>query len=149
MLQKSEESHAWNFWYFLIHGLSILYLSYRYNSFHDQLVLTSSSDSRVVLSRAASVSSEPFGYLFDEEDANCQEVKSQNKVSDGVISTYEEHEDSVYAVEWSTVDPWLFASLSYDGRLVINKVPRAEKYRILLWKIVNCDTKAYYINVNM
>ncbi len=51
---------------------------------------------------------------------------------DGVISTYEEHEDSVYAAEWSTADPWLFASLSYDGRLVINRVPRATKYKILL-----------------
>ena len=52
--------------------------------------------------------------------------------SDGVISTYEEHEDSVYAVEWSSADPWVFASLSYDGRLVINRVPRTEKYKILL-----------------
>ncbi|KAL0170754.1 hypothetical protein M9458_035350, partial [Cirrhinus mrigala] len=49
-----------------------------------------------------------------------------------IIATYEEHEDSVYAVEWSAADPWLFASLSYDGRLVINRVPRALKYRILL-----------------
>ena len=53
-------------------------------------------------------------------------------MNDGVISVYEEHEDSVYAVAWSTVDPWLFASLSYDGRLVINRVPRATKYQILL-----------------
>ena len=51
---------------------------------------------------------------------------------DGVISTYEEHEDSVYTVDWSSADPWVFASLSYDGRLVINRVPRAEKYKILL-----------------
>lgn len=54
-------------------------------------------------------------------------------LKDGVIATYEEHEDSVYASCWSTADPWVFASLSYDGRLVINKVPRAEKYKILLW----------------
>ncbi|PRD19901.1 UNVERIFIED_CONTAM: tssc1 [Trichonephila clavipes] len=105
----------------------------KYNSFHDQLVLTSSSDSRVILSRAASVSSEPFGHLLDDDDINNHEEGDKNKqISDDVISIYEEHEDSVYAVEWSTVDPWLFASLSYDGRLVINKVPRSEKYRILL-----------------
>ena len=53
-------------------------------------------------------------------------------LKDGVVATYEEHEDSVYAVEWSTADPWLFASLSYDGRLVINRVPRQTKYKILL-----------------
>lgn len=51
---------------------------------------------------------------------------------DGVIATYEEHEDSVYMADWSSADPWVFASLSYDGRLVINRVPRAEKYKILL-----------------
>ena len=51
---------------------------------------------------------------------------------DHQIATYEEHEDSVYCVEWSVADPWVFASLSYDGRVVISPVPRAEKYRILL-----------------
>lgn len=51
---------------------------------------------------------------------------------DKVVKLYEEHEDSVYVVEWSSVEPWVFASLSYDGRLVINKVPRDEKYKILL-----------------
>ena len=58
--------------------------------------------------------------------------RSREPTKDGVIATFDEHEDSVYAVEWSTADPWVFASLSYDGRLVINRVPRAEKYKILL-----------------
>ena len=58
--------------------------------------------------------------------------RSRSPPADGVIATYEEHEDSVYAVEWSSADPWVFASLSYDGRLVINRVPRTEKYKILL-----------------
>ena len=51
--------------------------------------------------------------------------------TDNVISVYEEHEDSVYNVKWSTTDAWIFASLSYDGRLVINHVPTNEKYAIL------------------
>ena len=51
--------------------------------------------------------------------------------ADNVISVYEEHEDSVYNVKWSTTDAWIFASLSYDGRLVINHVPTNEKYAIL------------------
>ena len=44
---------------------------------------------------------------------------------------FDDHEESVYAVEWSSADPWTFASLSYDGRLVINHVPRSVKFRIL------------------
>ena len=54
------------------------------------------------------------------------------RLEDGVVGRFEEHEDSVYAVEWSSADPWTFASLSYDGRLVLNKVPRKYKYQILL-----------------
>lgn len=105
----------------------------RYNHFHDQLVLTSSSDSRVILTNTASISSEPFGQLVeDDEDDADGEATTKEGLEDGVICTYEEHEDSVYAVEWSSADPWLFASLSYDGRVVINRVPRNVKYNILL-----------------
>nr|CAD7580560.1 unnamed protein product [Timema californicum] len=103
--------------------------SIRYNHFHDQLVLTSSSDSQVILTSVASISSEPLTNILDS-DENTKEQK--DKLEDGVLATYDEHEDSVYSVEWSSADPWTFASLSYDGRLVINKVSRADKYRILL-----------------
>ncbi|XP_001602366.1 EARP-interacting protein homolog [Nasonia vitripennis] len=107
--------------------------SIRINRFHDQLVLTSSSDSRVILCSAASISSEPFGHMVSmEEGASMEETCTKEKLEDGVIGKYEEHEDSVYAVEWSSADPWTFASLSYDGRLVLNKVPRKYKYQILL-----------------
>ncbi|XP_012272109.1 EARP-interacting protein isoform X2 [Orussus abietinus] len=107
----------------------------RINRFHDQLVLTSSSDSRVILCSIASISSEPFGHIVpteDSEDPSQAEESSKEKLEDGVVGRYEEHEDSVYAVEWSSADPWTFASLSYDGRLVLNKVPRKYKYQILL-----------------
>uniref|UniRef100_A0A8C7SN77 EARP complex and GARP complex interacting protein 1 n=1 Tax=Oncorhynchus mykiss TaxID=8022 RepID=A0A8C7SN77_ONCMY len=122
---KSLEEHSHWVW------------SVRYNHSHDQLVLTGSSDSRVILSNMVSISSEPFGHLVDDDDLsdgedNNQYDKSKEPLQDSIISTYEEHEDSVYAVEWSSADPWLFASLSYDGRLVINRVPRALKYHILL-----------------
>lgn len=115
----------------------------KYNNFHDQLLLTSSSDSRVMLHNASSVSSEPAGNSGHSDDDDDDDVvdlddsfeashKSSDPLEDGVLATYEEHEDSVYAVDWSAADPWVFASLSYDGRLVINRVSRHFKYRILL-----------------
>jgi len=82
--------------------------SVRFNTFHDSLILSGSSDGKVMLTCAKSVSSE-------QEDEGLQ---------DGLLQTFEHHEDSVYAAEWSTVDPWIFASLSYDGRVVISQVPR-------------------------
>ncbi|KAL1115925.1 hypothetical protein AAG570_005420 [Ranatra chinensis] len=88
--------------------------SLRYNTCHDQLVVSASSDARVVLASVASVSSEPVEIT-----------------EDGLLVSYDSHEESVYCVEWSPVDPWCFASLSYDGRLLINRVPKSHKYRIL------------------
>lgn len=120
VLSRIEHSHwVWNI---------------RINPFRDQLVLTSSSDSRVILYSVASISSEPYRHIVSPEDDNGHgdETCSKEKLEDGVIRRYEEHEDSVYAVEWSSADPWTFASLSYDGRLVINKVPREYKYQIML-----------------
>lgn len=52
--------------------------------------------------------------------------------SDGKVHTFDDHEDSVYGLAWSMTDPWLSASLSYDGRLVVNKVPKNIKYKILI-----------------
>lgn len=129
--------------------------SIRYNQFHDQLVLTCSSDSRVNLTRIASLASQPYGHLLEEEDGGGDEDGEESTLSsnepslrsgvkngdekesttpaikDELIASFEEHEDSVYAAEWSACDPWIFASLSYDGRLVINKVPKNEKFNIL------------------
>ena len=96
-----------------------------------------------MLHNASSVSSEPAGHSAhsddDDEDDDVDlddsfeaSHKSSDPLEDGVLATYEEHEDSVYAVDWSAADPWVFASLSYDGRLVINRVSRQFKYRILL-----------------
>ncbi|GAB0101007.1 TSSC1 [Sergentomyia squamirostris] len=99
--------------------------SVRFNTFHDQLVLSSSSDSKVLLTCAASVSSEAPG---DEGP----DPQAKERLQDGLLQTFEQHEDSVYCVEWSSVDPWTFASLSYDGRVIVSKVPRQFKYQILL-----------------
>lgn len=146
--------------------------SIRYNPFHDQLVLSAGSDARVILMRAQSVASEPYGQIADDEDDdedlvgnekdddskgedNSKGVDEDNKAQGGdkniqpidldnsnskrhekkllgdeVINVYEEHDDSVYAAEWAT-DPWVFASLGFESRLVINKVPKTEKFNIL------------------
>ena len=54
-----------------------------------------------------------------------------DKLVDGKIA-FEEHESSVFGLAWSAADAWVFASLSLDGRAILNHVPPAEKYKILL-----------------
>lgn len=51
---------------------------------------------------------------------------------DGKVVGWDEHEDSVYGLAWSAADPWLLASLSLDGRVALNKVPKNIKYKILI-----------------
>ena len=91
------------------------------------------------------MSSAPLGELEDPQT---------EKEGDKIVSTYDSHEDSVLGIRcrlsplllqrrtpptpwmsgtaWSCYDAWVFASLSYDGRVVMNHVPSTEKYKILL-----------------
>jgi WD40 repeat protein len=110
-----------------------------FNAFHDQLVLSGGSDGRVNLWRASSVSSAPLLELGDEEIFAAEQVqgsghrKAEPKLApDTAIRSHEEHEDSVYAACWSASTAWVYASLSYQGRLLVAQVPSADKYRILL-----------------
>jgi len=55
--------------------------SVRFNHFHDQLVLTASSDSRVVLNSVPSLSSEPYGKLVDDIDDEEGDGDLENNIS--------------------------------------------------------------------
>jgi EARP and GARP complex-interacting protein 1 len=104
--------------------------SVSFNKFHDQLLLSSSSDGKVALTRALSCSSEAEAALNVSDVSNIDDDKS---IQNGVLKIFSsEHDDSVYLCEWSFFDPWAFASLSYDGRLIISRVPKEHKYQIIL-----------------
>jgi WD40 repeat protein len=114
----------------------------RYNPFHDQLVLSAGTDATVSLWRVSSISSAPLLDIDpDDEDMDDPaaaegksraDMGSQAAEMDALVNSFSEHEESVYAVSWSLSDAWTFASVSFDGRMVINHVPSAEKYKILL-----------------
>ncbi|KAF9798748.1 hypothetical protein SFRURICE_021545 [Spodoptera frugiperda] len=105
----------------------------RYNTFHEQLLLSGSSDARALLTAAASVCCD-----LDDDGKRLSQV-----LEDGVLQSYEQHEDSVYCAEWSAAEPWTFASLSYDARLVLSRVPRHFKYKILLSKCSTIGVKIF------
>ena len=96
-----------------------------YNRFHDQLVLSAGTDYQVKLWRAAAISSAPPAP--EEPEAEPSEADA-----DGLVKAFDDHEQSVFSAAWSAADAWIFASLSLDGKAVINHVPPAEKYKILL-----------------
>ena len=88
---------------------------------------------KVCLTCLASVSSEPEGHIVEDEDDDDEgkAASASSLLEDGLLRLFQGHEESVYACAWSAADPWTFASLSYDGRLVVNQVPRQVKFKIL------------------
>jgi WD40 repeat protein len=99
--------------------------SVKYNPFHDQLVLSSGTDSVVNLWRASTISSAPL--LTVEDGGEASETSAPN-----VRVARHEHADSVYGITWGATDAWIYASVGYDGKVVICHVPSKEKYKILL-----------------
>ncbi|CAH8435189.1 unnamed protein product [Schistosoma turkestanicum] len=123
--------------------------SVRYHPTRDQLVLSSGSDGRVCLYNLPSYSSDALlnndmnqqstnGHnqieYQDEPDnhSSCSHEDEAYSNEDGLIARLEQHEESVYAAEWSPVDAWYFASISYDGNFLLNRVPDQIKLNILL-----------------
>ena len=100
--------------------------SIKHNNIYDQLILSAGTDNVVKLWKMISVSS----VVTSEEYLEAESGQEAEPQEDGLIQTYTEHDDSIYSVAWG--DAWVFASLSYDGKLVVNQVPSAEKYSILL-----------------
>jgi len=66
-----------------------------------------------------------FAFFYREE---VEETVNEDRL----LRVFDEHEESVYTAQWASNDPWLLASLSYDGRLILNRVPKNEKFQILL-----------------
>merc|ERR1712083_334599 len=86
----------------------------RYNGHHDQLVLSCGTDSAVCLWRACSVASKPLGAESPKKD----DGDANNTQPDALIKRFEDYEDSIYSCCWSAVDAWVFAAVSFDGKLV-------------------------------
>ncbi|PIC54743.1 hypothetical protein B9Z55_003866 [Caenorhabditis nigoni] len=106
--------------------------SVRFHPVHDQLLLTGGSDASVVLSCAQSVSSEQLKVFKDDDEEEEEEDDDLvEKLQDGQLERIDEHEDSVYSCAWSSADPWSFASLSYDGRMILSNVSRKHKYALM------------------
>uniref|UniRef100_A0A915Q187 EIPR1-like beta-propeller domain-containing protein n=1 Tax=Setaria digitata TaxID=48799 RepID=A0A915Q187_9BILA len=101
----------------------------KFNPIHDQLLLSAGSDARLFLNSLESLSSESVHSLALVADESYS--SHENKLGDGRLEKMEEHEDSVFSCAWAGNDPWVFGSVSFDGRVIVSKVKRHHKYAIL------------------
>lgn len=85
----------------------------RHNPEHDQLILSAGTDSAVNLWLAPT---------SDNDSSTDSLLDSPTWQIDPLLSSYGDYEDSVYGLAWSSQDPTIFASLSYDGRVIVESV---------------------------
>eukprot|EP00210_Caulerpa_lentillifera_P009141 g8715.t1 len=98
----------------------------KFNPKFPSLLLTSSSDCSVLLWNTKQTDGD------SPSDSNTPTRVMYEMSGDEQTTRFTDHDESVYCVDWSQVDEWTFASLSYDGRIAVNKVPSETKYRILI-----------------
>ncbi|GMI83073.1 hypothetical protein like AT1G20540 [Hibiscus trionum] len=84
------------------------------NPEYDGLILSAGTDSTVNLWMAPTSA---------EDEATSESIaESHAQQADPLLNSYSDYEDSVYGLAWSSREPWIFASLSYDGRVVVESV---------------------------
>jgi len=86
----------------------------RCNPEYDGLILSAGTDSVVNLWYASATSS--------DDKTSESPVESTRQRVNPLLNSYTDYEDSVYGLAWSSREPWVFASLSYDGRVIIESV---------------------------
>ncbi|CAL5418551.1 unnamed protein product [Camellia sinensis] len=86
----------------------------RCNPEYDGLILTAGTDLTVNVWLTSPPSSDDITYE--------SLVKSPTRLADPLLNSYSDYEDSVYGLSWSSREPWIFASLSYDGRVVVETI---------------------------
>lgn len=88
----------------------------RYNPAYDEFILSAGTDSTVNLWQTSPIQG--------GESRGLSMVELPTDPVDPLVRSYSDFEDSVYGIAWSSQEPWIFASLSYDGRVVVESVPQ-------------------------
>ncbi|CAA2958050.1 WD repeat-containing protein DWA2-like [Olea europaea var. sylvestris] len=83
------------------------------NPEYEGLILSAGTDSAVNLWSVPSSS---------DDSTSDSLVESPTRRVDPLLHSYTDYEDSVYDLAWSFREPWIFASLSYDGRVVVESI---------------------------
>ncbi|KAK6245650.1 hypothetical protein SCA6_008740 [Theobroma cacao] len=84
------------------------------NPEYDGLILSAGTDSTVNLWLAPTSAS--------DESTSGSIAESPTQQANPLLNSYSDYEDSVYGLAWSSREPWIFASLSYDGRVVVESI---------------------------
>jgi EARP and GARP complex-interacting protein 1 len=93
----------------------------KFNKIFSKVMIHSSSSSIVRGIISSFKDSEDVHSLHDEID-----------ISQQTMIDYVEFEDSVYSLDWSLNDPWIFAAVSFNSFVHINSIPEDIRYKVIL-----------------
>lgn len=85
----------------------------RHNPAYEDLILSAGTDSTVNLWCAS---------FWETDSSTNGAADSPTRPTEPLLNSYNDYEDSVYGIAWSTREPTMFASLSYDGRVVVESI---------------------------
>lgn len=90
--------------------------------------------SRLLLTCSSSALARVIVFNKDEEDIFSRNTGQGEVVpnSKHVSLDYLEFDESVYAVDWSRSEQWVFGGVSYNGHVHINKIPDDVKYKLMI-----------------
>eukprot|EP00604_Paraphysomonas_vestita_P001063 CAMPEP_0174822518 /NCGR_PEP_ID=MMETSP1107-20130205/16233_1 /TAXON_ID=36770 /ORGANISM="Paraphysomonas vestita, Strain GFlagA" /LENGTH=68 /DNA_ID=CAMNT_0016041595 /DNA_START=856 /DNA_END=1059 /DNA_ORIENTATION=+ len=63
-----------------------------------------------------------FNDAFEADDPDNNDQDSSDP-PDVRIKAMDQHEECVYNIAWSPAEAWMYCSLSYEGRVILNHVP--------------------------
>lgn len=98
-------------------------------SFHDDGMEEGNEEDRMDDEQPASLNCDDDDY--HKEDKSKASRKSESNAHDVRVTSFE-CSDVIADLTWSASDPWIYATLSCDGVIVVHHVPSREKYKILL-----------------
>lgn len=96
----------------------------RYNPSHDSLLLTGAADHHAKLWYLPSLS--------HNAGVAPKSAPSGKKLKEGVARSLADLGDTVYASAWSAASPWVFATCTHAGKVLVDEVPADYKMGILL-----------------
>lgn len=116
---------------FLISSMPHWALDFNFHPTYNRLMLISCSSALVRL--IVFESEDPFDSNISIKEINNDLNEISKKVKPNILVVdYNEFDETVFSSDWSEKDQWMFAGVSCNGTVHINKIPEDIKFKVLI-----------------
>lgn len=116
---------------FVISSMPHWSLDFSFHPTYNRLMIISSNSALVRL--IIFESEDPFDNNIISKENSLIQFESEKKFKPNILSVdYNEFDESVFSVDWCEKDQWLFAAVSCNGTIHLNKIPEDIKFKVLI-----------------